>query len=235
MNNFKADLAFSHAAHRLPFWDEQFYPACFPDFCRRELREGDGSDQRDGVDCVLHLTKSTSGIHRQKLVDEKVRRQLFQDVLLEVWSDIDRRAPGWANPQKALRAEFIAYANVLTGAAFLFSVQQLHRAFTLHGERWLEENKASWRRDGLTVAYNRCWRTGNVPVKVDDLLRCLADVTLVRFAPRLDMHPRGAEAALDELRLQAECAADRAWRLEHPGEAFAPRPVDVERWTGVRL
>ena len=52
--------------------------------------------------------------------DEKVRAEDWPDILLEQWSDEDRRAPGWV--QKPLACDYIAYSFAPSGVCYLLPV-----------------------------------------------------------------------------------------------------------------
>jgi len=84
-------------------WWMDTYRRAFPQLRSAVSVRQDGWAQRGGVDRVLTLACG-----RTYTVDEKVRAEDWNDILLEQWSDEARRVPGWV--QKPLACDFIAYA-----------------------------------------------------------------------------------------------------------------------------
>ncbi|MBW3623038.1 MAG: hypothetical protein KY468_06455 [Armatimonadetes bacterium] len=104
MNRFRRDLAYSQSDR---------VAAAFDRFYRRAFGEGisitpiaDLRLQRQGVDKLLSLPNG-----RRIRIDEKLRRTDYGDLLIEEFSDFDRRTPGWLSPRTA--SDFIAYGVVI--------------------------------------------------------------------------------------------------------------------------
>lgn len=164
--DFAADLAFSHAQADQPFW-EQIYRLAFPDMASMTNVRKDGWAQRGGIDRVI-----TTASGRVWKIDEKVRRQKWNDILLELQSDIARNLPGWVI--KDLACDFIAYAFLPTRECFLLPVAPLQRAWREHGAVWRK-------RYGTREAPNNGWRTLNCPVPIPVLMEKIAEAMLFRW------------------------------------------------------
>jgi len=97
------------------------YRRAFPGLRSAVSVRQDGWAQRGRADRVTLASGQTF------TVDEKVRAEEWNAILLEKWSDASRRAPG--RVQKPLTADFIADANAPSGICFLLPVAPLQRAW----------------------------------------------------------------------------------------------------------
>lgn len=168
MHDFHTDLAYSHAQSDQPWW-EQVYRQAFPSMVTMVDVRKDGWAQRGGIDRLVVLRDGTS-----IKVDEKVRRQDYDDILLERWSDRDRQVPGWV--QKDLTCDFIAYAFARSGFCYLLPFQPLRRAWRTRGKEWIATYRA-------VLADNGSYVTESVPVPTDVLLDAISAALVVRFTP----------------------------------------------------
>ena len=100
-NEFHTDLEYSLNNRENEMFDE-FYFRAFPSLARIELVE-DLHLQKRGVDKILHL-KNT----KQILIDEKKRRKDYGDILLEEYSNWERKVVGWLGQDK--HTDYIVYA-----------------------------------------------------------------------------------------------------------------------------
>ena len=125
----------------------------------------DGWAQRGGVDRVLTLSSG-----RTYTVDEKVRLQDWPDILLEQWSDEERRVPGWV--QKPLACDFICYAFAPSKVGFLMPVVPLQRAWRMHGRKWLQLY-------GTRRAQNPGYVSVSIPVPRAVLVQAIAEAMLI--------------------------------------------------------
>ncbi|HEX7822712.1 MAG TPA: hypothetical protein VF463_19085 [Sphingobium sp.] len=141
------------------------YRRAFPKLASTVPVRNDGWAQRGGIDRVLTLECG-----RTFSVDEKVRTSEWPDILLERWSDEERRVPGWV--QKPLACDFIAYAFAPSGVVYLLPVQLLQRAWRLNGREWI-------RRYGTRQAHNVGYVTASVPVPRDVLMQAMADAMVI--------------------------------------------------------
>lgn len=170
VHDFRRDLAYSHSQTDQPWW-EDVYRRAFPDFhSMTDLRE-DSDHQRMGVD--RHVTLSSGRVVE---IDEKVRRRDYGDILIEYWSDEQRRKPGWA--AKSLRCDFIAYAVEPSATCYLIPFQQLRAAWRANGASWVETY-------GRREAANRGYVTVSCPVPVAVLFDAITVATTIRWSDEI--------------------------------------------------
>ena len=105
-----------------------------------------------------------------RLASTSIRSRDWPDILLEQWSDEERRIPGWV--QKPLACDFIAYAYAPSGVCYLLPVPALQRAWRMHGRAWIE-------RYGVRRALNFGYITASVPVPRGELMRAIADALVL--------------------------------------------------------
>lgn len=146
-------------------WWLETYRRAFPRLQSAVPVHRDGWAQRGGVDRVLTLTCG-----RTYTVDEKLRADDWDDVLLEQWSDESRKVPGWI--QKPLACDFIAYAYAPSGRCYLLPVAPLQRAWRQHGRTWVAQY-------GQRRAQNPGYVSVGVPVPRPVLMRAIADAMLI--------------------------------------------------------
>jgi len=168
MNSFQQDLDFSHKCEDAPCWQE-IYSKAFPDMQKILSHKADGNHQRNGIDRSIIMTNS-----KQILVDEKARRiKDTGDIMLEYVSNDRTKTLGWA--EKALLADYIAYAFIPSGTAYLFPVLQLQSAWAKNKEKWINEY-------GTKIARNESYNTLNCPVKTNVLFAAIGAMLRVTFA-----------------------------------------------------
>jgi hypothetical protein len=159
-HNFRDSLELSQKYAEAPWWDE-VYRAAFPDLMVAQSVRDDGWAQRGGIDRLLMLSDGTV-----LKVDEKVREQAWPDILLEVWSNYEKRVLGWA--RKPLTCDFIAYAYIPTQICYLLPFQLLRRALVVKAAEW--NSNAHANRNGFRwVDAKNCGYTTRsiaVPTKV---------------------------------------------------------------------
>lgn len=166
IHDFGECLERSHG-HADRAWWLDVYRKAFPSLVVCYDARGDGYWQRSGVDRLIVL-KSTKVIK----VDEKVREKDYGDILLERWSKLERKEPGWV--QKPLECDYIAYAIAPARRCYLLPVLTLQRAWHECGREWIE-------RYGVKNAQNRGYVTQNVSVPVDVLMRALVDAMVITW------------------------------------------------------
>jgi hypothetical protein len=125
---FSKSLAVSQAQADFPFWFD-VYRRAFPDLEAAVRIRGDGWGQRGGIDRVLVLASG-----KTLTVDEKIRSQDWDDILLEYYSDHERRTPGWI--AKDLACDLIAYAFEPSRRCYLFPFQTLRAAWRANALDW---------------------------------------------------------------------------------------------------
>jgi hypothetical protein len=119
VHDFATSLALSNSYTDADWW-MQIYRRAFPTLISAVSVRDDGWARRGGIDRVLTLASG-----RVYTVDEKVRTNDWPDILLEQWSDEERRKPGWV--QKPLACDFIAYAFAPSRRCYLLPVVPLQR------------------------------------------------------------------------------------------------------------
>jgi hypothetical protein len=167
VHRFRDSLAMSER-HADADWWLNTYKRAFPRLRSAVSVREDGWAQRGGVDRVLTLACG-----RTYAVDEKVRSEDWDDILLEQWSDEERRIPGWV--QKPLACDFIAYGYAPSGVVYLLPVMPLQRAWRQHGREWIK-------RFGQRRAQNPGYVSVSVPVPRGELLTAIAQAMVVRTA-----------------------------------------------------
>lgn len=163
-HDFASSLAMSNE-HADAGWWVDLYRKAFPTLVSAVSVRNDGWAQRGGIDRILTLACG-----RVYTVDEKVRAADWPDILLEQWSDEERRKPGWV--QKPLACDFIAYAFAPSRRCYLLPVALLQRAWRLHGRQWIEDHG---QRRALNVGYV----TTSVPVPLGELAQAMLQAMLV--------------------------------------------------------
>lgn len=157
----------SRAQSDAPWWLD-VYREAFPDLCSAVYVAADGWAQRGGIDRVLTLASG-----RTITVDEKVRDKDWPDILLEYWSDRDRKIVGWV--AKDLACDFIAYAFIPSETCYLLPFATLRRAW--------KQNRMEWcRRYRRVEAQNAGYTTVSVAVPKDVLFQALAGAMMIQWA-----------------------------------------------------
>lgn len=170
IHNFDDSLQVSHDAADSPLWEE-IYRKAFPDFLIMADHRNDGYWQRLGIDRSITLNSS-----KQILVDEKVRRKDYGDILLEYMSSEEAQTPGWVC--KPLLADYIAYCIIPARIVYMLPVIQLQMAWLANGEQWkyvYGKCEAKNNTRGIT------WTTLNCPVPVDVLFSAIGSMLRIKY------------------------------------------------------
>lgn len=175
-HDFDECLEFSHAQEDQPFWGE-VYRAAFGTSLRGfySVRQ-DGWAQRAGIDRHVCLADGTV-----LKIDEKVRKETWPDILLEVFSDQARRTPGWAHPQKLLTCDYIAYAMLPSQTCYLLPYQLLRRAVNRYGEDWWLYADGGVPGYRWIEARNNGYITRSLTVPTEILLDTIRECLIVRW------------------------------------------------------
>lgn len=173
VHDFQESLQASRKYRDAPWW-LAVYRSAFPDLAAVVPIDDDGWAQRAGIDRVLTLLSG-----RVITVDEKVREKDYGDILLEYFSDSQRKTRGWVN--KPLGCDFIAYAIAPTCTCYLLPVPTLRRAWTLSGPEWIRAARAGERGFRLIVADNGRYMTKSVAVPIGVLFSGLSNAMTVRW------------------------------------------------------
>lgn len=179
MRTFGEDLRYSEEQADAPWWGE-VYREAFPDMVAMQKIPGPNKAQENGVDRLVFLARD-----KVLRVDEKTRRRDYDDVLLEIYSNEERKTPGWL--RKPLTADYIAYAFEPTRRCYLFPVLALQRAWKLNCAHWWKlGNDGS---DGFSLrrgstrgsSGNVLYQTLNLAVPTDILLDGIRGALLVTW------------------------------------------------------
>lgn len=166
VHSFRESLARSNTYTDADWWPE-VYREAFPTMQAMVCVRNDGWAQRGGIDRVLTLECG-----RTVTVDEKVREKDYGDILLEYWSNKERRVHGWVC--KPLACDFIAYAVAPTKTCYLLPVLTLRRAWRLCGPEWVKTHK-------VCEARNEGYTTVSVAVPVGAVMDALKDASIVTW------------------------------------------------------
>jgi hypothetical protein len=167
IHNFRESLERSESYADAGWWLE-IYRLAFPGLLSSVSVRKDGWAQRGGIDRVLTLASG-----KTLTVDEKVREKDWPDILLEYWSDSERKVPGWV--AKDLACDFIAYAFVPSETCHLLPFQTLRRAWQVNYKNWVRQYQK-------IEALNRGYVTVSVAVPTGVLLGALRDAMTVSWA-----------------------------------------------------
>lgn len=174
VHDFKESLAKSHAEQDAPYWAVVYRKAFGDRLQAIQNVRNDGWAQRGGIDRLLMLADGTT-----LKVDEKVRYKDYPDILLEMWSDRDRRTPGWA--VKDLTCDFIAYAFKPSQTCYLLPYQLLRRAVKEQGSAWwalaVAEKDGFYRKEAKNPGYV----TVSMAVPTEILLAAICDAMIITW------------------------------------------------------
>lgn len=171
MHSFAESLAKSQAQEDAPWWTP-VYEHAFPGFISAVSVRRDGWAQRGGIDRVVTLASG-----KTVTIDEKVRYRSYGDILLEQWSSVERKTPGWM--QKDLACDFLAYAFVPDERCYVFPFLQLRRAWLEKGRDWISAAREG--RDGFAFvdAKNEGYTTRSIAVPIPEILAGLHAAQIV--------------------------------------------------------
>lgn len=83
-----------------------------------------------GIDRVVYLSSG-----KTLYVDEKLREQVYSDILLEYLSNDATGSPGWI--EKDLLIDYMAYAFLPNRRCYLFDWRMLRRAWRHFKDEWM--------------------------------------------------------------------------------------------------
>lgn len=167
VHDFRDSLRKSAEQADNPIW-ESVYRKAFPTFDAMSCVRKDGWAQRGGIDRVVVLSSG-----RTLTVDEKVRDRDYGDILLEYWSNEQRKVPGWV--AKDLACDYIAYAILPTKKCYLLPFQTLRKAW--------QENRKAWVQNYRRIeAQNSGYVTVSVGVPVPVLMGSLTKAMEVAWS-----------------------------------------------------
>lgn len=167
LHNFSDQLKFSEEASDALFWDK-VYRKAFPGLVNHMPTPGDFDTQRAGIDRLILLNNG-----RVIRIDEKKRRAVYNDILLEYISVDSTNAPGWI--EKNLTIDYLAYAFMPTRKVYLFDWLTLRRAWVANRDQW----KATYRK---IPAKNNGYTTWSVAVPIYVVQRAINTATVIELS-----------------------------------------------------
>ena len=165
-HSFKKSLEISERHADDPIW-EDLYKTAFHNFSGMQKVGVDGWAQRGGIDRVITLSSG-----KTLTIDEKVREKDYGDILLEFWSNEEKRIPGWI--AKDLACDFIAYAILPIRKCYLLDFQLLRKAWRENHKEWVTKYK-------IAKAKNIGYTTISVCVPVEVLFKSIKNASIVNF------------------------------------------------------
>jgi len=169
-NDFKQDLEYSTKHDK--FWKE-IYMSFFPSMAEMSSIVTDIELQKKGIDRVLTLENG-----KRILIDEKMRRSIYTDILLEYKSNSNKdENDGWIN--KNLEINYIAYAFMPIQTVYMLDWNMLKRTWLKYGGEWYKKAKA--KQDGLCFvsADNELYNTLSIAIPIYILLDKMIESTVI--------------------------------------------------------
>lgn len=157
MNDFKVDLQYSMIENESKSLDA-LYMRVFP-FLKQIETVIDLENQLAGVDKILIFESG-----KRLTVDEKKRRKYYGDILLEEYTDFDKKKVGWLGRQKI--PDYVVYAILPELRAYFFPFHLLQFAWIKNKDYWIEQY-------GRKFAQNNGYRTSNVAIPTNVLLEAI--------------------------------------------------------------
>lgn len=142
---------------------EPCYDKWFPYHTKIERKDADSKEQREGLDTTIYLK------HGKKiLIQEKMRFVKYDDIFLEIYSDLERKTHGWMAKEQI--HQFIAYYIQPTGKAYLLPTEPLRKAYLENGTKWIKKY-------GFKDAVNQGYITRGIPVPINVLREEMIEAT----------------------------------------------------------
>lgn len=157
INEFKYDLKFS-LEHGFDEFINKFYLEVFPWLESIEIVDNIEL-QKKGIDKILKFENK-----KEILIDEKKRRKDYGDILLEEYSNYEKKIVGWLGKEKY--TDYISYIVIPSKKIFLFPFLLLQSAWVKNYESWLDLYDRK-------LAPNPGYYTSNIPVPKDVLINAL--------------------------------------------------------------
>ena len=171
--NFHDDMGWSLTGRHEPFWNAVYHKA-FPNLVQTELCS-DIPRQKQGIDRLLYLSNG-----KTLTVDEKKRKKVYGDILLEVISNEAYGTPGWM--EKDLSIDYLAYAFMPIQRCYLFPWPMLRRAWCQYGDKWRSEYGTRRSSTDVEETGKIVYWTVNVPVPIEVLRRAVSTAAIIDVA-----------------------------------------------------
>lgn len=166
VNDFRESLDWSINIANDPFWDK-FYGKLFPGMEWHMVCSENCQGQHLGIDRIVYLK---SGQIRN--IQEKVRKNLWPDILLEFISNDKHGTPGWM--EKPLLIDYLVYVFWAEKKGYVFDWAMLRRAWLHFRDKWLEKYK-------IIDSQNEGYVTKSVAVPIDVLCGKVNAATIIEI------------------------------------------------------
>lgn len=179
IHSFTRSLRLAEDVSDAPWW-ATVYQRAFPTMIGTHTIAKDGWAQRGGVDRVVIL-----GSGKVLHIEQKVRAEVWPDILLEYWSSREHRRPGWI--AKDALSDYLAYAFLPTHRCYVFDFASLRRVWLHHRFQWVD--RATHRIDGFRIveAANRGYTTVSVAFPITALQDALRTHACIDFSDAMDV------------------------------------------------
>lgn len=159
MHNFAESLLKSkkHSSHRI--WNI-IYERFFPNYTRKKNYEEDMLMQKSGVDDIIEFQGKPIWIDRKVRFKRKDKR-IFQDIILEFWSDEERMSPGWIC--KRTKADYFIYLNLMNAHCYCIPTKSVQLGWQKYHNFWKQKYPKRIR------AKNQGWTTVSLGISPEDL------------------------------------------------------------------
>lgn len=157
MGKYEEDLQSSEIEEQ---WVTDFYYKCFPNIVSINSVPK-GYLQYSGVDKII-----TQKDNYKIYIEEKVRFEDYGDILLEEYSNWEKKTPGWITDESKI-TDFIAYIIIPTKKIWLINFRKLKILWDDKYPEWLKKYK---RKVATTYEKGSIRKTtSNIPVPIEEL------------------------------------------------------------------
>ena len=164
MNDFTSQLSQSWHESRQPYWDN-IYHQYFPNMVSQSLFDNDMTAQKNGIDRMIYMKNGD-----RVAIDEKVRYETYNDILLEESSSVEYHTPGWI--EKDQWVDYISYFFKPTGECNIYPTYILKKAW--------QQNKHEWKHKYKKVeAVNNGYTTVSYPIPKEILNAAIINASVV--------------------------------------------------------
>lgn len=143
---------------------ERHYQGWFCDVGLIHRIPKDGHAQRSGIDTYV-IQEAGKIIN----TDEKIRDEDYGDILLEYWSNYERRTLGWI--MKEQNNEYISYYVKSSDKGFLLPTAVVQKTFRINAKKWHKIYPT-------IKAKNKGYITHSLAIPVDILYEAMTDVMI---------------------------------------------------------
>jgi hypothetical protein len=166
VHDFKEQLLYSEVSSDEIFWDA-IYRKAFPGMVNQMLCSGNTHSRRMGIDRLIMLASG-----KVLAIDEKKRKEEYNDILLEYVSVDTTNTPGWI--EKDLAIDYLAYAFMKSQRVYLFDWLMLRRAWGHFKSEWMN-------RYPKITAQNNGYKTLSVAIPIGILRNSVSQAMVIQL------------------------------------------------------